>query len=379
MIPVSTVTGPVVLLSVALALVQANADSDREYARGVELQQAGDLAGARQAYEAALKTSPRRVDALSNLGLVYAGLHDYARAIESFRKALQVAPGQPLVLYNLGITYLQSGRYENARGALSQAVAASNTNYMARHFLGLALLKLGRVREGIAELEVATRAQPEDLDAAFTLASAYLTNRQFDQAEAVIVGILRRHESAEAHLLAGSLYLAWKKYDEAVAELHRAQEMNPSMPELVSRLGEAYAMTGSRDIAIRVFEDHLKTNPSDFEALGFLGWLYLESNRLEEAAAVLNRARRMKPNDADLLYQLARLARAQENFEAAVPLLERVVAQRPEYTQAHLLLSQTYFRLNRLEDGKKEQVIANRLREQDRVKRVSEPAIRPVK
>ena len=62
-----------------------------------------------------------------------------------------------------------------------------------------------------------------------------------------------------------------------------------------------------------------------------------------------------------------------------MPLLERVVAQRPEYTQAHLLLSQTYFRLNRLEDGKKEQVIANRLREQDRVKRVSEPAIRPVK
>jgi superkiller protein 3 len=240
-------------------------------------------------------------------------------------------------------------------------------------------LKLGRVNEGIAELEIATKAQPENLDAAYTLASAYLSSRRLAKAEAVIDGILRRHESAEAHLLAGSFYLTSLKYEEAVGELRRAQEMNPSLPELVSKLGEAYAMTGSREIAIQVFEKRLKTNPADFEALGFLGWLYLESDRLEEAAAALNRARQIKPDDADLLYQLGRLARAQEHFEAAAPLLERVVALRPEYTRAHLLLSQTYFRLNRVEEGKKEQAIANRLWEKDRLKRASEPAIRPAK
>ena len=41
--------------------------SEAQFARGVDLQQKGDLDGARQAYEAALKLIPRRIDALSNL------------------------------------------------------------------------------------------------------------------------------------------------------------------------------------------------------------------------------------------------------------------------------------------------------------------------
>src|ERR1051325_10813250 len=75
--------------------------SDQEFAHGVERQQAGDLAGARSSYEAALKLSPRRIDALSNLGLVYGGLRQYDRAVGSFMKALAIDPKQPTVLFNL--------------------------------------------------------------------------------------------------------------------------------------------------------------------------------------------------------------------------------------------------------------------------------------
>src|SRR5215472_8197205 len=71
-----------------------SSNSDAEFARGVKLQQAGDLAGACRAYEAALRLSPRRIDALSNLGLAYGGMHQYERAIRSFVKALEIDPKQ---------------------------------------------------------------------------------------------------------------------------------------------------------------------------------------------------------------------------------------------------------------------------------------------
>src|SRR5690242_12535464 len=82
--------------------------SDAEFARGVGLQQSGDLVGACRAYEAALKLSPRRIDALSNLGLAYGGMRQYDRAIQSFEKALAIEPKQPAVRFNLGLTYLQA-------------------------------------------------------------------------------------------------------------------------------------------------------------------------------------------------------------------------------------------------------------------------------
>src|SRR6202011_3135371 len=132
------------------------------------MRRGGDLAGALRAYEAALKLLPRRVDALSNLGLAYGGLRQYDRAIHSFEKALAIDPKQPAVLFNLGLTYLQAGQSEKARSTLVLLVYEQHDNYLARHYLGVSLLKLNRMPEGIAELEAVVNAHPEDVDAAYT-------------------------------------------------------------------------------------------------------------------------------------------------------------------------------------------------------------------
>jgi len=335
--------------------------SNAEYDRGVRLQQAGDLTNAERAYQSALKLSPGRIDALSNLGLVYSGLHQYDRAVESFREALKADPAQPTVLFNLGLTYLEAGQNENARRTLAGLIAAHSDNYAARHYLGVSLLKLGRIQEGIGELELVAKAHDGDLDALYTLASAYVKNNQLEQARQLIESKISAHDTAEAHLITGSYYMAAQAYPQALAELRRAQQLNPAIPELGSRLGGAYAMTGSQDTATKLFEDYLQKNPSNYDSLAFLGWLYLESDRLDEAETMLNRAHQMRPGDVEVMFQLARVARAREKFREAMDLLERVIAVKPDHTRAHVLLAQTYFRLKRMEDGKREREIVRRL------------------
>ena len=114
----------------------------------------------REAYEAALKIAPQRIDALSNVGLVYGGLHQYDRAIQSFEKALAVDPRQPAVLFNLGLIYLQAGKSEDARRTLSLVAGIQPDNAAAHHYLGVSLLKLGRLQEGISQLEIASHLHP---------------------------------------------------------------------------------------------------------------------------------------------------------------------------------------------------------------------------
>jgi tetratricopeptide (TPR) repeat protein len=366
------------LLAVDLARVSGQAparDSNLEYDRGVRLQQAGDLAGARQAYEAALQLSPRRMDALSNLGLVYSGLRQYDRAVQSFKKALEIDPRQPAVLFNLGLTYLQAGQNENARRTLASVVGTQDSNFAARHYLGVSLLKLGRTPEGIAELEIVAGGHPEDLDALYTLASAYLKNNQLEAARQLIDSKIIAHDTAEAHLIAGSYYMAAHSYRQAVDELRRAQQLNPELSELGSRLGGAYAMTGGQDLATQQFEDYLKKNPSDYDSLAFLGWLYLESDRVDEAEAMLNRAHKIRPNDLEVVFQLARVARARQHFEEALGLLERVIAANPDHVRAHVLLAQTYFHLKRTADGNREREIVKRLSAEEEVKNTKETGI----
>lgn len=354
-----------------------SSESDAQFARGVRLQQAGDLAGACRAYEGVLKLSPRRIDALSNLGLAYGGLHQYDRAIHSFEKALEIDPKQPAVLFNLGLTYLQNGQNEKARGTLGSLVREQSGNYLARHYLGVSLLKVGRIEEGIAELETVASKSPEDLDALYTLASAYIKSNQLEKARQLIDSAIVRHETAEAHLIAGSYYMAAQAYRQAVDELRRAQQLNPALPALGASLGGAYAMTGSQEMAMQLFEEYLKKNPSDFDTLAFLGWLHLEAERWDEAEIELNKAHQIRPADAEVMFQLARLARARQHFDEALTLLERVVAAQPDHTRAHVLLAQTYFHLKRTADGNREREIVRWLNEAEQAKHLKETGIAP--
>ena len=342
-----------------------SAESDKNFARGVQLQQAGNLAEASEAYEAALKLSPHRIDALSNLGLAYGGLRRYDRAIQAFQQALATDPKQPAVLFNLGLTYLQAGQNENARRTLALASELPGGSYLARHYLGVSLLKLNRIPAGIAELEKVVSCHPEDLDAGYTLGSAYIRNKHMEKAQRFIDNVIRRQDTAESHLIAGSYYMAAKNYRQAVLELKRAQQLNPALPELGSSLGGAYAMTGSQEMAAELFADYLQKNPKDFDSLSFLGWLYLEAQQVDEAEKLLNRAHQIRPDDLEVTFQLARIARAREHFQEAVELLERVIAAKPGHTRAHVLLAQTYFRLRRTADGNREREIVRRLNEEE--------------
>jgi len=328
-----------ILLCVAPLFAQSpSRDSDQQFARGVHLQQAGDLAGARSAYEAALKLSPRRIDALSNLGLVYGGLR----------------------------------QYDHARRTLGMLTGLPGSNYLARHYLGVSLLKLNRIPEGIAELEAVASAHPEDLEAVYTLASACITSKQLDKARQLVDTVISRQDTAEAHLITGSFLMAAQDYRQAVVELRRAQQLNPALPELGASLGGAYAMTGSREMAMQLFEEHLHEYPSDFDTLAFLGWLYLESDRLEDADKALTKAREIKPADLEVMFQLARIARAREQFQEAASLLQRVVAAKPDHVRAHVLLAQTYFRLKKTADGNREREIVRRLNADEEPRRQKE-------
>ena len=115
--------------------------SEAQFARGVELQQKGDLDGARRAYEAALKLIPRRLDALSNLGVIYAKLGQYDEAIKNYSAALAIDPAEHAIRLNLGIAYFQK-----------QQIDAAGRELLAEmHRQGVKLAAVGLMTQAIIE------------------------------------------------------------------------------------------------------------------------------------------------------------------------------------------------------------------------------------
>lgn len=347
--------------------------SRTHFNRGVELQQKGDLEGARVAYEEALRLAPRRVDVLANLGLVYLNLGRNEKAMEALGKALALKPELTSVRMVLGLARFRGEQFEAAHQELVKVLEAQPAHPQALHLLGLCRLKLDRIEDGILALEAALQANPNNVDAAYTLATAYVGIGEIEKAEALLEGPLRGTTSAEVYLVRGSIQNAKRNAKNAIQELSKAKLLKENLPTLRTQMGYAYLLLLEYEKAAGELQAALAQNPADFHANAYLAWLDIQEKRYPEAAERLAAGLRQKPDNATMLYQLGHIQQINGQIEAAVATLERAVRLRPEYLSAHVLLARGYSKLKRSDDFAREQTIIRQLTEKEQEKNLGSP------
>ena len=331
------------------------------FARAVQLQQQGDLEGARKSYERALELAPGRIDIMSNLALVYMNLGEPHKAIPGLKKALAAGPQHTGLPFFLGLAYFQAARVSEAESLLAGVVASQPANNKARHLYGLCLLKLNKLDDGIAALEKVIGADRSNRSAAYTLGSAYIKVGRVDEADRLIEQVLSADESPQARLISGSVQLAKKDYQGALETLRKAERGNAKLPTLHSQLGVALLHVGYADRAREEFEAELAIAPADYNANAFLGWLYHQDGSLDQAATLLGKAYELNQADSGVQYLMAQVHQSRRQWEPASKLLEQVVAKQPEFIPAHVMLARIYAKLKRPEDFRREQRVIKEL------------------
>lgn len=96
--------------------------AEKWYLLAVSREEAGDFAGARQAYLAALKCDPELSDACVNLGRLAHQEGNLHRAIRWYKRALDIAPGDAIAHYNLAIALEDLDRVPDAINEYQRAL-----------------------------------------------------------------------------------------------------------------------------------------------------------------------------------------------------------------------------------------------------------------
>lgn len=343
----------------------ARLEFERLAARAIQLHEAGDILGAIDSYTAALRIDAGHPGLRSNLGAAYVRLGRYDEAVEQYREALRIDPANATVRFNLGLAYYKAERLNEAIGEF-EAVAGAQPAAML--LLGDALLRTGAFGRAIDVLTPKEEEFAGDLAFGYVLGTALLRAGQRDRAQAYLDRIFRSGPSAEGHLLMGTALMETKDWPAAIAELRKAIELNPNLPTLRTVYGRALLGSGDHEGAFREFQRALRANPNDFEAYLHYGALLRRDERHEEAAAYLQRALDLRPHDAVARFGLAGTKLSLGHVDDARALLERVVADVPDYTEAHVMLATCYYRLKRKEDGDRHRAIAERLRQEEQAR-----------
>lgn len=178
---------------------------------------------------------------------------------------------------------------------------------------------------------------PADAEAAYEQAMQSLSKKERARAAEQLKRALKifpDYFAASQQL--GLLYVEGEQFQEAMAPLVKAVEINPKAAPSYLGLGIASAKLGRPDLALEALERALKLDAKSYRAHFYHGLALMDLNRLDEAAAALKEAHRLGAAakfGAARLYLASVYTKRGQHREAAAEL-EAYLAENPNAANA---------------------------------------------
>jgi len=274
---------------------------------GVVLQEVGDLAGAAECYERALKLQPdagartlyersltlepRQVEPRLALGTLFEKEKKLAEARECYEAALALAPRHPRVHFNLGNVALADKRLEDAETHYREALKLDPRHAECWNNLGNTLVRNDRAKEAVECFEQATRLNPRHSGAWNNLGNCLnLVDEPERGIEALKHALELKPEYADAWNNLGIAYATQEKLPDAMDCYHKAIEHNPEHVGAWRNAAELFGKGNRFDDAVRYYEQALALDADAAENYAGLGSMLIKSQRLEEGLARVREA-----------------------------------------------------------------------------------------
>jgi tetratricopeptide (TPR) repeat protein len=351
----------VLLIGAGILSAQSSPSPQELLKQAIASHQAGKLEEAVREYRAFLDMYPDVAQVRSNLGAALAAEGQYQEAILEYKRSLLIAPN-PQVSLNLARAYYKAAQFPPAIQQLESVRNSLPGDVQVVQLLADCYLRTGENKKVIELLKPLRRADPDNSAIAYMLGTALVRDGQAGEGQLVIDQILKHGDSAEARLLIGTTKFGVNDFSGALADLKRAVELNPALPDAHAYYGLALLGTGDQQSARQAFQQELEINPNNFEANLRLGFLLRLDQDYAAAMPYLARALEVRPGDFGVRFQIASAEMALGQTEKAQTDLESIVRQAPNFTEAHVTLATLYYRQKRKADGDRERAIAERLR-----------------
>ncbi len=237
-------------------------------------------------------------------------------------------------------------------------------------------LRRGEDTKVIGLLDPLADSDPNDLALAYLLGTALLHQGQDQRGALMIERILKKGDTAEAHMLMALTRMKANDTKGALEDVDRTLSLNPNLPEAYTLRGRLAFIASDLEGAETAFRKASALDPIAFEPLLWLGTLLRKEGKFNEARSYLERGLQLQPNEIRVRYQFALLCSDEGDDQRAAALLKDLIKDAPEYTEAHRSLSTIYFRLGRAPEGRKERKIAEEMdaaiqaRDQERGKKL---------
>jgi tetratricopeptide (TPR) repeat protein len=232
-----------------------------------------------------------------------------------------------------GAAYVEAGSLNEAVIEYRNVLQIDPNNAEAHYALAKAYLELKRGKDAYWELSETVRLAPKNIDARLTLGGLSLMAQNFDEAlEQAQRTIELDPSKSSAYVLYGQALEALDRAEEAEAQYLKAVETDPDEGPYRLVLAGYHVRQGDRESAEPMLREFTKIDPG-FLSYSSLGrFLAGDRSRVPEATAAFEKAIELSAdeNRAAALQNLAKYYLALERAPEAVTLLESGIEQAPD-------------------------------------------------
>jgi tetratricopeptide (TPR) repeat protein len=205
---------------------------------GTSLMFGGRLSEAAIQFQEALRLQPDYAAAHDNLGSVLSSQGKLGAAIAQYREAVRLQPENARARNNLGNALMTRGNLSEADLQVREAIRVDPRLPDARYNLGLLLASRGEQAEAVQAFREALELRPDWspvlTDLAWVLATAPDGTRDAD--ESILLARrsvqLTQFRDARALDVLGAAYAAADQFEEALATVQQAIDLNPVAPNV---------------------------------------------------------------------------------------------------------------------------------------------------
>lgn len=268
--------------------------------KGIAALKAGDVNGAKAAFEVAVQKNPKQADAHHYLALVNDQTGNRAEAEKGYRKALELQPDLEESAINLAAILVENGKHDEAAGLMKKAIAKNPKNAALQVNLAMALagkndadganrafeeaIKLeptsginlvtyashlartNKKDDAVARLKQAEKVSTNDAGVLASVALEYKGLKDFKTCVAVLDKAVGLKDVAELRIYRGTCKLGLKDLPGATTEFKDAVAKEPNNALAHYSLGNALADGGKLTDAITEWETYLKLAPDGPQA-----------------------------------------------------------------------------------------------------------------
>jgi tetratricopeptide (TPR) repeat protein len=205
--------------------------AEAHYRRGIELQDAGNLAEACDSYRAATADDAGHAKAHNNLGVLLQARGDLAGAVASYERALGADPALAPAIRNLAGAWLEQSDAARAQRLVKDALVRYPRDAQLHFLHGNVLRAMGQHARAASAYRSALALEPQLQGAQLNLGLA-LAQKDGQEGEAYFRGLLELQPHSAAPLIyLGGLYLDAGKLDLAIDCNRRAIALEPDMAQ----------------------------------------------------------------------------------------------------------------------------------------------------